>query len=64
MSSPSLLKQLTLNIDGHPSFWLSMYRLIRGTGKIFDRFPAFIHFTLYYPYAAALRNSIYNLSKM
>jgi hypothetical protein len=51
-------------VDGHPSSWLSVHHLVDEIGKILDRFPALIHFTLYCEHAAAFQNNIYNLSEL
>jgi len=58
------LKQLTLHVDGHPSSWLSTDHLVNQIGKIFDLFPALIHFTLFCEPAEAFQNKIYNLSQL
>ncbi|CAF4986031.1 unnamed protein product [Rotaria sp. Silwood1] len=64
--SPSTprLKQLTLNIDGHPDSWLSTRHLIRWLGKIFKRFSKLIHFTLYCQHEKFLQDSSNNLSHL
>ena len=46
-SSLPVLKELTLNVDGHPNAWLSAQHLVDQIGIIFRRFPKLIHFTLY-----------------
>jgi hypothetical protein len=60
-TSPLRLKELTLNIDGHPSTWLSTEHLVRWIAKLFKRFPLLIHFTLYCP---SIEGSEYSLSKL
>jgi hypothetical protein len=63
-TSTPRLKQLTLNIDGHPDSWLSTRHLVRWIGKVFKRFPALIHFTLYCQHKEALQDSLNNLSRL
>lgn len=46
-TEPARLKELTLNVDGHPQDWISTKHLIRWISKIVKRFPMLIHFTLY-----------------
>ncbi|UJR16999.1 hypothetical protein I4U23_003897 [Adineta vaga] len=61
-TSPPCLKELTLNIDGHPSSWLSIEHLIRWINKLFKRFPFLIHFTLYCRSAIEYDDPDYDLS--
>ncbi|CAF4803890.1 unnamed protein product [Rotaria sp. Silwood1] len=62
--SSTILKQLTLNVDGHPSSWLTIDHLLIHIGKILDRFPALIHFTLYCQHDTESQDNSYNLSKL
>jgi hypothetical protein len=63
-SASPVLKQLTLYVDGHPSQWLSAHHLVDEIGKIMDRLPALIHFTLYCVPNPAFEERIYNLSEL
>ncbi|CAF1552591.1 unnamed protein product, partial [Rotaria sordida] len=63
-ASSIVLKQLTLNVDGHPSSWLTIDHLLVHIGKILDRFPALIHFTLYCQHDTESQDNTYNLSKL
>jgi hypothetical protein len=63
-TSPLRLKELTLNIDGHPSTWLSTQHLVRWIAKLFKRFPLLIHFTVGCDPADAYEDSEYSLSKL
>jgi hypothetical protein len=51
---PICLKELTLNIDGHPSDWLFIEHLVWWIGKLFKSFPVLICFTLYFQLTEAL----------
>ncbi len=62
--SPPCLKQLTLNVDGHPSSWVSTRHLVRWISKVLKRFPALIHFSLYCEKNEAFQDSIYSLSEL
>jgi hypothetical protein len=58
------LKELTLNIDGHLSDWLSTEYLVRWIGKLFKSFPVLICFNLYCQPTEAYEDSQYSLSKL
>ncbi|CAF2975513.1 unnamed protein product [Rotaria sp. Silwood2] len=59
-----ILKELTLNIDGPPSSWLTVDHLFVHIEKILDRFPALIHFTLNCQHDTRSQNDTYNLLKL
>ncbi len=61
-TSTPRLKQLTLNVDGHPNSWLSTRHLVRWIKKVFKRFPTLIHFTLYCQHEKFLQDYPNNLS--
>jgi hypothetical protein len=63
-SSPPCLKQLTFKVDAHPSSWLTVRHLVRGIGKMLDRFPKLIRFNLHCQYTAAFQEKKYNLSEL
>jgi hypothetical protein len=63
-SSSPCLKQLTFKVDAHPSSWLTVRHLIRGIGKMLDRFPKLIRFNLTCQYTAAFQEPKYNLSEL
>ena len=63
-SSPSCLKQLTFKVDAHPSSWLTVRHLVRGIGKMLDRFPKLNHFNLHCQYTEAFEEQKYNLSEL
>ncbi len=58
------LKQLTFNVDAHPSSWLTVRHLVRGIGKMLDRFPKLIRFNLHCQYTSAFEERRYNLSEL
>jgi hypothetical protein len=62
-TSPPCLKKLTINVIGHPSLWLSTRHLVRWIDKVFKRFPALIHFTLFCQHAEAFKGT-YSLSEL
>jgi len=58
------LKQLTFNVDAQPSSWLTVRHLVRGIGKMLDRFPELIHFNLQCQHTSAFQQRKYNLSEL
>ncbi len=58
------LKQLTFNVDAQPSSWLTVRHLVRGIGKMLDRFPKLIRFNLHCQYSSAFQQRKYNLSEL
>ncbi|UJR11811.1 hypothetical protein I4U23_015991 [Adineta vaga] len=63
-SSSPCLKQLTFKVDAHPRSWLTVRHLVRGIGKMFDRFPKLNRFNLHCPECSAFQERKYNLSEL
>jgi hypothetical protein len=63
-TAPPRLKELTLNIDGHPSAWLSMEHLVQWISQLAKRFPALIHFTLYCQPIELYERDKYSLTRL
>ncbi|CAF1040321.1 unnamed protein product [Adineta steineri] len=63
-SSSPCLKQLTFKVNAHPSSWLTVHNLVRGIGKMFDRFSKLNRFNLHCPEYSIFQEEKYSLSEL